>query len=575
MSANKDFLPSWYEGIPQERSWRRLFKWGDVKEFKHPNKKLYKLMKSTFGMTDDDFKNFRNAGLEKMDVKAPVHLDQTHLDHFTSMVGGTNISTDTYDRLHASYGKTMVDAMRLRLGVVENIADAVLYPKDKDDVVKIIAYSNEHYIPVYIYGGGSSVTRGMEAVKGGISLDMSRHMKRVLSFSEINQTITVEPGISGPEYERILNNAKTTLNAKRSYTGGHFPQSFEYSSVGGWVVTRGAGQNSTYYGKIEHMVISQEYVTPAGLIKTAEFPADACGPDIDQIMIGSEGAFGVLVAVTLKVFRYMPANRKRFSFIFRNWEDAKNAAREIMQSESGFPSVFRISDAEETDVAMKLYGVDGTFIDKILKTRGFKNMEKCLLLGHTDGDKGYSRVVNRKIHRICKKYHAMSTTGFVTKSWEHGRFRDPYLREDLQDFGIMIDTLECSVTWENMEAVHTGVRNFIKSRPGTISMTHISHSYPQGANLYFIFIAKMDKLKDYAEFQSGILDHIQKYGASMSHHHGIGKMTAPWLEGQIGKNQLDVIKALKRHFDPHNIMNPGGTLALDLEDEKKRNLKNT
>jgi len=573
MSNKIDFYPGWYEGTPHERSWRKLFKWGAVNEFKHPNKKLFQLMKTTFGMTDDEFKVYQKPGFDEIKVQAPVLMDGKHIEFFKDTVGEANLSTDTFDRLHASYGKTMLDIMRLREGIVENIPDVVLYPKDKDDVVKIVNYCNDHKIPVYIYGGGSSVTRGMEAVKGGISLDLSRHMKRVLEFNETNQTITVEPGMSGPDYERILNHAEETLNAKREYTGGHFPQSFEFSSVGGWVVTRGAGQNSTYYGKIEHMVISQEYVTPAGIIKTPEFPADACGPDIDQIMIGSEGAFGVLVAVTLKVFRYLPRNRKRFSYIFKTWEDAKNATREIMQAEAGYPSAFRISDAEETDVAMRLYGVEGTFIDKILKARGFRTMEKCLMLGHTEGDKCFSKVVRRKVGKICRKYHAMSTTGFVTRSWEHGRFRDPYMREDLQDFGIMIDTLECSVNWENMEKVHTGVRNFIKSRPATISMTHISHSYPQGANLYFIFIAKMDKIEDYKEFQSGILDHIQKYGASMSHHHGIGKMTAPWLEGQIGKNQLNIFKALKYHFDPNNIMNPGGTLALDMDDAEKRNLK--
>ena len=195
--------------------------------------------------------------------------------------------------------------------------------------------------------------------------------------------------------------------------------------------------------------------------------------------------------------------------------------------------------------------------------RGFKQNQRCMFLGFTDGEKSFTKVVRRKVHKICKKYGAMYTTGFVTKSWEHGRFKDPYLREDLQDYGIMTDTLECSVSWENMKYVHEGVREYCKSRPNTICMTHMSHVYPQGANLYFIFIAKMNDIDEYLKYQSGILDNIQKYGASMSHHHGIGKMTGPWLEGQIGKNQMDVYKALKKHFDPNNIMNPGGTLGLD------------
>jgi len=399
------------------------------------------------------------------------------------------------------------------------------------------------------------------------------HMNKVITFNEVNQTITVEPGMSGPDLEKTLNDAPRLFDAKRPYTCGHFPQSFEYSAVGGWVVTRGAGQNSTYFGKIEDMVICQEYVTPAGIIRTEEYPAAATGPSIDEIMMGSEGAHGILTSVTLKVFRYMPENQRRFSYIFRNWEDARNAAREIMQGQFGFPSVFRLSDPEETDVMMKSYGVEDTFIDKVLSLRGYKPMERCLFLGFTDGEKRFTRVVKRNVHRICRKYGAMYTTGVVTKAWEKGRFRDPYMREDLQDYGIMIDTLECSVNWDQMEEVHEGVRAFCHSRPDTICMTHMSHVYPQGSNLYFIFLAKMDSIEEYLEYQRGILDNIQKYGAAMSHHHGIGKMTAPWLEGQIGRNALEVFRVLKRHFDPNNIMNPGGTLALDMKEEEKRVLR--
>lgn len=164
----------------------------------------------------------------------------------------------------------------------------------------------------------------------------------------------------------------------------------------------------------------------------------------------------------------------------------------------------------------------------------------------------------------------MYTTGLVTKGWEKGRFNDPYLREDMGDYGLMLDTLECSVNWDNFMEVYENVRRYCKSRPNTICMTHMSHFYPQGANLYFIFEAKMSDLQEYLDYQYGIMDNIQKYGASMSHHHGIGKMTAPWLEAQIGHNEMEVYRALKRHFDPNNIMNPGGTLGLDLPEDKRR-----
>ena len=565
MSKKEDaeFYPDWCEEAPPEESYRSILKWGDPNEFKHPNKKLYKLMKQVFEMTDDDFKTTQKMGLEKVSYNKSINLSKEQIKVFENIVGSENVKKDDYSRLQIAYGKTMSDLMRLREGIVENVPDIVIHPRSKEDIEKIVKYCNEQKIPVYVYGGGSSVTRGVECVKGGVSLDMRVHMNKVLKFNEENQTITVEAGMSGPDLEKTLNNAQKLFNAKRAYTCGHFPQSFEYSAVGGWVVTRGAGQNSTYFGKIEDIVICQEYVTPVGIIKTDEYPAVATGPSIDEIMMGSEGTFGVLISATLKIFRYMPENQRKFSYIFKTWEDGRNATREIMQAQFGYPSVFRLSDPEETDIAMKLYGVEGTPVDKIMSLRGYKTGQRCLMLGFTDGEKRFTKVVKKNINKICKKYGAMYTTGYVTEGWEKGRFKDPYMREDLQDYGIMTDTLECAVSWDKMEYVYEGVRKYCKSRPNTICMTHISHFYPQGANLYFIFIAKINEIDEYLTYQYGILDNIQKYGAAMSHHHGIGKMTAPWLEGQIGKNQMDVFRALKRHFDPNGIMNPGGTIGLD------------
>ena len=574
MSKSKKFVPDWYHEKAPERSYRSILKWGDPEAFKAPNTKLYELMKETFHMTDDDFKVKQEMGLEEVDYDIPCRLSDDQIAALEAIVGKANVSTDNYDRLSVAYGKTMVDLMRLRKHIVENVPDAVVYPKNREDIIALVKYCCEQKIPMYGYGGGSSVTRGVEAVKGGITLDMRKNFNKVISFSEHNQTITVEAGMSGPKLEETLNNAVSTLGAKRAYTCGHFPQSFEYSSVGGWAVTRGAGQNSSYYGKIEDIVISQEYVTPVGIIKSDEFPRNATGPSIDQIMMGSEGTFGILTHVTLRVFKYMPENRKKFSYVFKDWENGLNAAREIMQGEFGFPSVFRLSDPEETSIAFRLYGVADTVIDKMLAAKGYKDGKRVLMLGWSEGEKHFSKNVAKQIDKICKKHGAMYTTSIVTKGWEKGRFTDPYLREDMGDYGLMLDTLECSVNWDNFTNVYENVRRFCKSRPDTICMTHMSHFYPQGANLYFIFEAKMNDLDEYLEYQRGIMDNIQKYGAAMSHHHGIGKMTAPWLEAQIGKNQMDIYRALKQHFDPDNLMNPGGTLGLDLPEDQKRDFIN-
>lgn len=567
----KGFRPEWYEKAAPKDSYRNIFKWGAPDHFKIPKESLFNMIKEAFEMTDEDFREPQEMGLEKVDFDIPIKLTEEQIKKFEDIVGKENVKRDCYSRLSVAYGKTMHDVMRLRKKVVENVPDIVIYPDTHDEIVKIVEICNTDLIPVYVYGGGSSVTRGVECMKGGISLDMRPRFNKVLSFNEKNQTITVQAGMSGPDLEKALNEAPERYNAKLRYTCGHFPQSFEYSSVGGWVVTRGAGQNSTYYGKIEDLVLGQVYVTPAGIIKTDDYVAKATGPDINDIMMGSEGAYGILTEVTLKVFRYMPENHYKFSFIFENWEIAREAAREIMQAQIGYPSVFRLSDAEETEYMMKLYNIDDIpILGPILKAKGYLPMQRCLFLGFTDGEKGFCKNVARKVKQICKKYGGMSLTSIPVTSWEGGRFTDPYMRDLVHDYGIVIDTLECTVNWDNMGYVHEFVRKYCKSRPHTICLTHMSHAYPQGANLYFIFITKMTNLDDFLEYHRGILDHIQASGAAISHHHGIGKMFAPWLEGYVGKNQMDVFKVLKNHFDPNNIMNPGGTIGLDLKEEEKR-----
>ncbi len=571
MKKNKNFQPPWLERAAPPRSYRSLYKWGDPAGFKHPNQGMYRMLKDVFELDDQDFNAPQNTGLEEFTENIPCGLEERHIRFLQELVSAENLTIDSYQRTKKSYGAGMIDALRTRQKIFENLPDVVVAPRQNADIAAILAYCQQENLPVTIYGAGSTVTRGVEAVKGGVCLDMSKHMNKVLEFNEINQTITVQAGMQGPVLEDILNQAPVKLQAKRRYTCGHFPQSFLHSSVGGWVVTRGAGQNSTYFGKIEDLVLSQRYITPIGELQTPGYPRCATGPDFNQIMLGSEGCFGVLSEVTLKLHRYQPENTRRFSYLFRNWEDAQEAVREIMQAEAGRPSVFRLSDPEETDVAMRMYHIHGSPADGILKALGYLPMQRCLLLGSCDGDKGYTRLVNRSLGKIVRKYNPFPLTLFrVTQRWEKSRFTDPYLREDLMDFGILIDTLECAVTWEQLPRVHQQVRQFVKSHPRTVCMTHLSHAYPQGTNLYFIFITKTTNINEYLHLQYGILQAIQESGAAMSHHHGIGKQTAPWLEGQIGRANMDIIRTLKQHFDPHNIMNPGGTLGLDMNDEQRQ-----
>ena len=572
MSRKQDFYPEWREDPPKPGSYRSIFKWGDPKEYKHPNRRLYKLVKEEFGLTDEDFKSRKNEGDEIVELpNSPLKLQKQHIEAISGIVGEENISTRDYDRLKYSTGKTAEESRELREREIKEVADLIVHPRNKEDVQKIIVYCNEHKIPVYVYGGGSTVNFGLRPVMGGITLVMQTHMNKIVELNERNHTCRVQAGMMGPAFEEVLNNAPEQFGTKHRFTGGHFPQSFEYSTVGGWIVTLGSGQQSSYFGDSYHLVIGQEWVTPRGNFETKTFIAEATGPKLNDIMKGCEGTFGVLVELTVKIFKWMPENQFPMCFIFPSWEKGVDAAREVSQGEFGMPGVFRLSDPEETSVALKLYGIEGTFLDTLMSLRGFKPMERCLLLSRTEGERGFAKNVLRKSKKVFRRFGGMSLTGYPVKEWEHSRYRDPYMREDLDDYGLTIDTLETSVTWENLHTIHRAVRSYVKSRPKTICMSHGSHFYSQGTNLYFIFFGKFDSLEEYRSFQKGIFDTILESGGSLSHHHGVGRMIAPWMEDYLGKEQMDVLRALKNHFDPRGIMNPGGQMGLDYGPEGLKN----
>jgi alkyldihydroxyacetonephosphate synthase len=572
MSRKSAFRPNWSESPPAEGTYRAIFKYGDPCRFKHPSDKWYAMLKAEFGMTDSDFHYKQAEGREPVALERPCELETTQIEALAAIVGPENISTDIFQRARYAYGKTTEEMMELARGRVREIADLVVHPRHKQDVRRIVAFCHGENIPVYAFSGGSSVNLGLRPARGGVTLVMGTHMNRFLALNEINQTARVQPGLLGPVYEAALNQAPEKLHALGRYTGGHFPQSFEHSTVGGWVVTLGSGQASTYYGDAADLVVSQEYVTPTGCFRTLDFPAAATGPKINDIMKGCEGTFGILVEVTLKIFRYLPQNRRYFSFMFPSWETAVEASRQVTQGEFGRPAVYRISDPEETDRGLQLYGIPAV-VDRFLIKRGYRPMQRCLCLGTVEGDRDYTRLVKRKIRRIARRQGAVFLGGYGSRKWEQTRFTEPYMREDLHDYGIIIDTLEASVTWDNLHRLHKGVRRYIKGRPRTICMTHASHFYPQGTNLYFIFIGRFADVDAYRSFQAGILDHIQAYGGSLSHHHGIGRMIAPWIEHHLGTEQMAVLRALKNHFDPRNIMNPGGQLGLDLAPTHTREMQ--
>lgn len=552
-------------------SYRSIFKWGNPRTFHHPDDRLVGFIKEVFGVTDKDLENLRLTGTDEVKLTSKPRIPDADMKRIAAIVGAGNVEGSAYERARHAVGYTYLDAIRLRMGDIAHPPDVVVYPRNEADVVKLVDFCAKKQIPITPFAGRSSVTFGVEPVKGGISLDLTRHMNKVVKIDEISFTVTVQPGIFGPAFEKVLNGYRSS-RIKSGFTCGHFPQSFEYSCVGGWVMTRGAGGQSTGYGKIEHMVICMRVVTPKGVIVTKKFPADAIGPDIDQILMGSEGAYGVMTECTMKIWPYRPENRKMFSWFFKDWDEGLAAMREIMQGEFGFPSMLRLSDAEETDIAMKLQGLEGSAADKLLTLLGYKPGKRVLLLGSTEGDKDHGKLIVRKARKIARKRGGFPLGAIAVKGYWKRRYNDPYMREDLMDIGIISDTLETACSWDNIKHVWQEVRKVIKRRPRTVLMVHASHAYPTGANLYFIFLSPVKRgkeIEDYTQFQHAIIDAIVKAGGSLSHHHGVGKLFAPWYEAHVGPVAFGMLKAIKEYLDPGYILNPGGTLGLDAKKAKK------
>ncbi len=569
MAPAKEFRPAWRDDPPKPGSYRSLFKYDPAKTL-HPSPAWVALFKESLGMTDDDFSRRQYEGDEQVALDQPSRLDQGRIEALRNIVGPENLQTDDYSRAMFGHGKSLDEDMDMRRGIVRAAPDAVLHPRSKEDVRKIVEYCNSRKIAITAYSGGSTVVLGIRPDQGGVVLVLKTHMNKLLGINETNQTAVVQPGMMGNAYEEALNRAPERFGARRRYTGGHFPQSFEISTVGGWIASLGSGQASTYYGDVYDLVLCQEYVTPAGGIKTLAYPAAATGPKVNDILKGSEGAFGILVEATMRIFRFMPENRQRFAFLFPSWQAAVDASREIMQGEFGLPAVFRISDPEETEVMLKLQGISGTLGDRLLAMRGYRPMERSVLIGTAEGEAGFAKQVQRRVAALSRRQGAMSLTGYATKRWEAGRYADIHMREDFVDFGIVVDTLETSVAWDGLDRLHRAVRAKVKKRPRTLCLTHASHFYPQGTNLYFIIILRPERPEELALLRAEMVDAIVQSGGSISHHHGVGKLFAPWMEEHLGTAQMDVLRALKRHFDPNNIMNPGGQLGLDLEERNRR-----
>ncbi|HZI92135.1 MAG TPA: FAD-binding oxidoreductase [Thermoleophilaceae bacterium] len=505
----------------------------------------------------------RGRRVELADVRLPEpSLPEAARRALAEAVGSENVLDGTEERLAHAAGRSYPDLVRLRRGDASGAPDAVVLPNSGEQVAAVLRACAGAGVAVIPFGGGTSVVGGVEALRGrhaaAITLDL-RRMDRVLGVDRTSLTASLEPGLMGPQLERLL--------AAEGLTLGHFPQSFQFSTLGGWVATRSAGQASTGYGRIDELVQSLRCESPAGPLATRDVPATAAGPSLRELLVGSEGTLGVITQATVRV-RPAPAERHYEGWSFRSFEDGVEALRALEQRRAA-PDVARLSDAEETRLTMAL-GSTGSTAERAgrayLRLRGHEG--GCLAF---TGFEGPGEDVSRRRGRcasILRGAGAVSLGERPGRSWLRGRFSAPYLRDELLDRGVMVETLETATTWSGLHGLYATVGGALReslaarSTPPAV-MCHVSHLYPSGASLYFTFLARQEQgaeLEQWRGAKTAACDAIHAAGGTITHHHAVGTDHAPWMEAEVGALGIEALRAVKERVDPTGVMNPGKLL---------------
>lgn len=503
--------------------------------------------------------------LEEIELP-PSRLSSIDWRVLGALIGLDQQHNSKFERAFHARGQSYHDLLRLRAGDLSDAPDAVVYPRSREDVLKLLAFASERGIAVVPYGGGTSVVGGVTA-RGGdlnavISLDLTE-MNRLIAVDTDSRTATAEAGIIGPVLEKELQT--------RGFTLGHYPQSFEFSTLGGWIAHRGAGQESNRYGKAEDWLLSAEVATPRGMLRTGDFPASAAGPRLADLIVGSEGTFGIVTQATLEV-QPLPPVSEGTAYLFRDFAAGAAATRDAVQNGVA-ATMLRLSDAEETRFyrAFSAVGRRTPFSDwiksTVLKARGFS--QPCILIAQFAGTKRRVDFAKAQLQQIAKQHHAMALGDKPAAHWRAGRFHGPYLRDPMLDRGIGVDTLETATRWPNVQnlyaAVKTALENAIADtvpRPFArgVVMCHISHSYTDGASLYFTYIfprALNGEIEQWRAIKRAASAAIVANGGTISHHHGVGEDHLPWMMQEKGALGIAVLRAIKSALDPKGILNPG------------------
>jgi len=493
----------------------------------------------------------RIESLEEVNVR-PSRLEGCDLEALRRAAGEGALVTEPVVRALHSFGKGYCDMVRLRRGEVANPTDAVVWPETEEQVAAVLDLAAGRGIAVIPFGGGTSVVGGLNATpdRPCITLHLGR-LCRVLSMDPVSGTVTAQAGILGPALEEEIN--------ARGFTLGHFPQSFRYSSLGGWIATRSAGQKSTLYGKIEERVLGMRLVYPGGSLSTPEVPAAAAGPDLNQALAGSEGVLGIITRATMRLAP-VPEHDDYRGYLFENFSEGVEAARQLMRSELR-PAVLRLSDETDTETSLAMRvppGQAAATTSIALLIMGFEGREREVRWGWEQAEP------------VLERHQARPLGQGPGEAWNRSRFEAPHLRDDFLDRAIMLDTLETATTWGRYPDLYRAVREALASSLGERQhiMAHLSHCYREGGSIYYTFLAPQERGNEVAQWQrakSAATQAIVEHGGALSHHHAVGVDHRPWMVPYLGTGGVRALAALKQAFDPRGIMNPGKLLPPEEE----------
>jgi alkyldihydroxyacetonephosphate synthase len=478
------------------------------------------------------------------------------------------LTPDVEVRLRHACGQSLPDWVAIRSGHIPAFPDGVAFPSSEEEVAQLITFAvrvGAHLIP---YGGGTSVVGHVNPSPGDapvLSVDMGR-INRLLALDEMSRLATFGAGVDGPRLEASLR--------ARGYTLGHFPQSFEFSTLGGWIATRSSGQQSLYYGRIEELFAGGRLVAPAGRLDLPPFPASAAGPDLRQLVLGSEGRLGIVTQATLRVSP-LPQREDFHALFFPDWAQGVAAVCEMVQARLPL-SMLRLSDAVETTTTLALAGHERlvNLLEQLLRLRGL-GPDKCMLLVGITGRDEAVKATRKRTMEAAHAFGGLYVGREMGEEWRKSRFRTPYLRNTLWERGYAVDTLETAIRWSDLASTAGAIRRALRDGLKEVGervhvFFHLSHIYADGASIYVTYLFRLpqadssrpgvdpgETLRRWRLLKAVASDVIVAAGGTISHQHGVGVDHASYLPAEKGKVGMAALRSLCRTFDPEGVMNPG------------------